>query len=236
MSSDQITLDLETRTVIGKAVKRLRRNGQLPAVIHDHGKPSIHVSGNYLDIYKAFKQAGKHHPIELKVGKDSYIALIKDASFEPRNHLLNHVVFGAVKANEKVEAEVPIRLSEDIPAEKVSLIVINQLDAVLVEALPKDLPDEILLDASGLTEIGDKLTVADIVAPAGVTILTEPEHAIATVYEPSALAAANDAAGGTAEPEEAEEVPSEHESNAEPTGQEEEDQPGGKKQKEDKGL
>jgi len=235
MSSDDIVLDLSPRDVTGKAVKHLRRQGLLPAVIHDHGKPSVHVSGTYLAVYKAYKQAGKHHPIELSVDGQKYTALIKDATFEPHKHQLNHVVFGAVKANEKVEAEIPIHLSEDIPAEKASLIVINQLDVVAVEARPKDLPDELVVDASHLVEIGDKLTVADIVAPPGVTFLTEPEHAIATVYEPSALAAANDAAGGTAEPEEAEEVPAMHDSNAEENGQAEEDQPGGKRQKEDKG-
>lgn len=203
--SDDISLNLEERTVTGKAVSKLRREGLVPAVIHDHGKPSKVVMGTYLDLSRAYQQAGKHHPVELTAGSDKFTALIKDATFDPRKNQLSHIVFGAVKADEKVEAEIPIRLSDDIPAEKASLLVINQLDAVEVEALPKDLPDELLVDASGLVEIGDKLTVADIVAPAGVTILTEPEHAIATVYEPSAVAAANDAAGGDAVlPDEAE--------------------------------
>jgi large subunit ribosomal protein L25 len=127
--------------------------------------------------------------------------LIKTAEFEPRKHRLNHIVFGAVKSDEKVTAEIPIRLSEDIPAEKTSLVVISQLDNVTVEAFPKDLPNELAVDASTLIEIGDKVTVADIIPPSGVSILTDPNHVIATVYEPSALAAANDAAGGAAEAE-----------------------------------
>lgn len=216
MSTDTIELTLQARTVTGKAVARLRREGLVPAVIHDHGKPSLVVMGDFMAISKAYQKAGKHHPLQLTAGSDKYTALIKDVTFDPRKNRLSHIVFGAVKADEKVEAEIPVRLSDDIPAEKASLLVINQLDSVEVEALPKDLPDELLVDASGLVEIGDKLTVADIVAPAGVTILTEPEHAIATVYEPSAVAAANDAAGGDAvlpdEPGEAsvaEEVPAE---------------------------
>ena len=201
MSSEDVNLTLQERTVTGKAVKKLRREGILPGVIHDHGKPSIHVMGNYLEIYKAYQKAGKHQPIKLKVGAKNYVALIKTAEFEPYKHQLNHVVFGAVKADEKVEALIPIHLTEEIPAEKASLVVINQLDSVTVEALPADLPNEIILDASTLIEIGDKLTVADLIAPPGVVILTEPGQAVATVYEPGALAAANDAAGGTAEPE-----------------------------------
>jgi large subunit ribosomal protein L25 len=209
--SDDIALDLQERTVTGKAVKHLRREGLVPAVIHDHGKPSVHVSGNYAEVMKAYKEVGKHHPLQLKVGNKAYTALIKIAEFEPRKHQLAHVVFGAVNTNEKVTAEIPIRLTDDIPAEKVSLIVIHQLDTVEVEALARDLPDELVVDASSLVEIGDKLTVADVKAPAGVVILTEPEHAIATVFEPSALAAANDAAGGDAELETEESVEGEAE-------------------------
>ncbi len=207
MADEDIILTLEKRTVTGKAVKHLRRDGLIPAVIHDHGKPSIHVSGEYLQLHRAFVQAGKHQPLQLKVGDQMYTVLIKTAEFEPRKHRLNHIVFGAVKSDEKVTAEIPVNLSEDIPAEKTSLVVISQLDTVTVEAFPKDLPNELIVDASSLIEIGDKLSVADIVPPRGVTIMTDPNHVIATVYEPSALAAANESAGGAAEAE----VPAEEE-------------------------
>jgi large subunit ribosomal protein L25 len=220
MPAEDINLSLKEREITGKAVKKLRREGILPGVIHDHGKPSVHVMGDYLDVYKAYQKAGKHQLINLTVGSKKYVALIKTAEFEPHKHMLNHVVFGAVKADEKVEAEIPIHLTDEIPAEKASLVVINQLDSVMVEALPSDLPNEIVLDASKLVEIGDKLTVADIVVPPGVVILTEPEHTIATVYEPGALAAANDAAGGDAEAEtvEGEEV-AEGEAGEQPAGE-----------------
>ncbi len=209
MSEEDLSLTLEARDVTGKAVKQLRKQGMVPAVIHDHGKASVNVMAEYLKMYRAYKQAGRHHALQLKVGNKSYTALIKTAEFEPHQHRLNHIVFGAVSADEKVTAEIPVRLSDDIPAEKVSLIVITQLDTVEVEAIPSNLPDELVIDASTLIEIGDKITVADIVPPKGVTILTEAEHTIATVYEPSALAAANDAAGGTAEPEDAKSVEAE---------------------------
>jgi len=231
--SEDVNLTLEERKVTGKAVKQLRRDGLIPGVIHDHGKDSVHVAGKYLDVHRAYQQAGKHHPIQIKVGGKAYTALIKTAEFEPRKHQLNHVVFGAVKADEKVTAEIPVRLTEDIPAEKASLIVINQLDTVEVEALANALPDEFVIDASGLVEIGDKVTVADIAVPAGVVILTEPEHTIATVYEPSALAAANDAAGGDAEPEDAESVEAE-EAAAEEGAQAEESPSEDKKESEPK--
>jgi len=90
-----------------------------------------------------------------------------------------------------------------------SLLVLHTLDTVEVEALPANLPDELTVDGTKLVEIGDKLSVADIVAPAGVKIMTEPEQTIAVVEEPKdqmAEAAAEEAENA----ESAAEVPAEN--------------------------
>jgi large subunit ribosomal protein L25 len=239
MSDDTITLELEPRAVTGKAVKHLRKNGQLPAVIHDHGKESVVVQGDAIKMLKVWRQAGMHHPVELKAGGQRYTALIKSAEFDPKKHLLTHVVFNAVDKNQKVDAEIPVRPryaegNESSPAERNSLIVLTQLDTVHVKAIPSSLPDYLEYDAEKLVEVGDSLTVADLIIPEGVEFETEAEHSIATVYEPSALAAANDAAGGDAEAGDEAEVESDTESSAEEGTQDAEDKPGGKDQKEPK--
>lgn len=204
MAQDSISLTLEARQVTGKAVKHLRKDGQIPAVIHDHGKESVVVQGDAVAILKAYSRAGKHHPIELTAGSQKYTAMIKTAEFEPRKHRLNHVVFNAVSAGQKVEADIPIHPRYDegndsSPAERSGLIVLAQLETVQVKAEPNKLPDFVEYNAEKLVEIGDHVTVADLIIPADVELLTEPEHTIATAYEPSALAAANDAAAGDAE-------------------------------------
>jgi large subunit ribosomal protein L25 len=239
MAQDSISLTLEARQVTGKAVKHLRREGQTPAVIHDHGKASILVQANTVQMLKVWQQAGKHHPVELKTGDLSFTALIKTAEFDPRKHLLTHVVFNAVDKNQKVDAEIPVRPryaegNESSPAERNSLIVLAQLETVAVKAIASKLPDFLEYDAEKLVEVGDHVNVSDLVIPEGVELETEPEHAIATVYEPSALAAANDAAGGDAEAEDAESVESDTESSAEEATQAAEDKPGGKDQDEPK--
>jgi large subunit ribosomal protein L25 len=205
---EDVVLKLEPREVTGKAVKQLRRDGLVPAVIHDHGKPSVHVSGVYLEVLKAYKSAGKHHPVKVKAGEKNYTALIKQVAIDPKRHGLLHVVFNAIKANEKVTAEIPVRIKLDegndsTPAERASLVVLTQLEAVEIEALPRDLPDFLEFDGEKLVAVGDSVTVADLIVPSGVTIKAEPAHPLATVFEPSALAAANDAAGGDATDEEA---------------------------------
>lgn len=204
MSKDTINLDLQPRQVLGKAVKHLRNEGIIPAVIHDHGKDSLHVQADYIAIQKVWQKAGKHHPIQLTAGDLTFTALIKSADFDPRKHRLTHVVFNAVDKNQKVEAAIPVQPrydegNEASPAERNGLIVLTQLDEVEVRAIASKLPDFLVYDAEKLVEIGDHVTVADLIVPEGVEIDTEATHALATVYEPSALAAANDAAGGDAE-------------------------------------
>jgi large subunit ribosomal protein L25 len=199
-----IVVALTPRTVTGKAVKQLRREGIVPAVIHDHGKASIVVQGDYNVLAKVYQQAGKHHTVNITADGKNYLALVKTAEFSPKKNELRHLVFGAIKANETVDAEIPIHAQLDegndaTPAERAGLVVLAQLDAVAIECLPRDLPDAIYYNGEKLVAVGDQLTVADLVVPKGVTIKTEPEHVIATVFEPSALAAANDAAGGDAE-------------------------------------
>jgi large subunit ribosomal protein L25 len=239
MSQDTISLELQPREVTGKAVKHLRTEGQVPGVIHNHGKPSVHVQAEINTLLKVWRQAGKHHPVELKAGDQNFVALIKTATFDPKKHQLTHIVFNAVDRNQKADAEIPVkpRYAEDneaSPAERQGLIVLAQLESVQVKATPDKLPDLIEYDAEKLVEIGDSVTVADLIIPAGVEVETEETHAVATVYEPSALAAANEAAAGDAEPGDEGEVESETESSAEEGTQAPESKPGGKEQDEPK--
>jgi large subunit ribosomal protein L25 len=239
MSQDAITVTLEPREVTGKAVKHLRRQGVIPAVIHNHGKDSLVVQGDGQQLLKAYQQAGKHHVVEVSAGGKKYSTMIKTASFEPKKHRLTHLVFNAVASNQKVEAEVPIHPryaegNEASPAERAGLLVISNVETITVKALPAKLPDVLYYDAEKLIEVGDHATVADLIIPADVELEADEAQAIATVYEPSAIAAANDAAGGDADVDDAESVDSEHQSGSEAGTQEDEQRPGGKKEFEDK--
>jgi large subunit ribosomal protein L25 len=115
-----------------------------------------------------------------------------------------------VKQNEKVETEVPVKIASEgeTEAEKAGLVILQTIEQIAIQALPKDLPDFLEVDSSKLAAAEDHVTVADIKAVDGVTIMAEPEQIVATVYEPSALAAQNDQAAGAATDET--EVESEH--------------------------
>lgn len=186
MSSTDHPVKLKEREVLGKGLHSVRGQGLVPAVIHNHGQDSLHVMAPEIELVKIYREAGKHSPLELHVGSKRFLALIKDVQFNPVKQRMQHIVFQAIRRDEKVDAEIPVHLEGDAPAEKIGLIVLHQLDTVQVEALPQDLPDQLTVDASKLAELHDKLTVADITVPEGVTIITELEHPIATVVETKA--------------------------------------------------
>jgi large subunit ribosomal protein L25 len=226
MADVDAPVKLKQREVLGKGLNSLRAQGEVPAVIHNHGQDSIHVMGREIELLKVYRAAGKHHPLNLVVDDDKYLALIKDAQFDPVKRKLQHIVFQAIKQNEKVEAEVPIRIEGDAPAEKTGLIILHQLDTVEIEAFPRDLPDELVVNAEGLVELHDKITVADLHIPSGVTVLTEADHPIATVAESRAMAAEEAAIEEGIGGEEGAEGQAEEGAEAEAAGQQAPDKPG----------
>ncbi len=219
MSSDEITINLEKRDQLGKRLRGLRSDGLIPVVIHDHGQDSIHASGEKVPLEKVVSSAGRHHPVEVKVGKEARLALIRDIDFDPRKDQIRHVVFQSIRRDQKAHAEIPIDLQGDMPAEHAGLMVLRQLDTVEVEALPTDLPDSIPVDATVLKEVGDHLTVADLRIPKRVTVLTEDTYPVATVEQPKdQLAEADAAAEALAEDAEISGIP-EDEDTAEGEGE-----------------
>lgn len=234
---EKVELAVELRTVTGKKVRDLRRDGYTPAIMYGHDMEAQAVMAPSVLVAKAVKTAGKHQPIELTVGGQKHLVMIKATDADPVKHQLRHVAFHAVKQNEEVETEIPVVIAGagETPAEKAGLVVLTGATSVEVKALPAKLPDQLEADGEKLVEIGDHLTVADLKAPQGVTIVTDATQTIATVYEPSALQAANEEAGGDAEVGDEAAVESEEGADTPQETQAQEDRPGGKKQNEPKG-
>lgn len=249
---EKITLDLQNREVHGKKVARLRREGMIPGVVYGSGIDPVSVMAPAKIIEKTYYQAGKHHPVYVNVGGKRRIAMIKDVDLDPVKRFVRHISFHAVKQNEKVEAEVPVHLvgEGESAAEKAGLIVLQNIDRLEVSAFPMDLPDALEVSIVELAKPGDRITVGDIPLPASVELVDhaaeqqvqegEESHSVndlvvATVYEPSALQAANEEAGGDAEPEDVEKVDAEHGEDTPQDSHGAEDAPGGKAQNQPKG-
>lgn len=246
---DKLTLKLDERAVHGKKVAKLRKDGLVPAVVYGPGIDPISVQVEDGVFNKLYRQAGTYTPVHLTIGSKKKIAMIKDVDRDPVKGSVRHVSFHAVKANEPVVADVPIHLigEGESDAEKSGLIILQALDRIEVKALPMDLPEAIEISTVELKEAGEKVTLADATLPEGVEFVehdsghgdeTEEEKShitdlmVASVWEPAALQAANEAAAGDATDES--EVESENGEDTDQGSQAREDMPGGKLQDEPK--
>ena len=223
---DKITLTIEERELHGKKLAGLRKQGLVPGVVYGADMEAMSVQAVEGELVKVVKAAGRHTPVQL-AGKKRRIAMIKDVDRDPVKHTIRHISFHAVRADEPVTAEVPIRLvgEGESVAEKNGLVILQALEQLEVKALPMELPEALEVSIAELAEAGDRVTVGDITVPVGVEIVdnddgraddegeerqTVMDLVVASVYEPSALQAANDAAGGDAEEADADAVASEN--------------------------
>lgn len=248
--SQDIQLQAEERTALGKkAVKKLRAEGKVPAVIQEHGQASQHLLIDGRAMIKAYDHAGKSQPIDLTVGSTKKLALIKELEYVPLKPEIQHVVFQALKQDEAVDAEVPIHITGEIPVENNRLVLLKTLETVEVRALPRDLPEALEVSGEKLVEIDDRITVADISLPEGVELVellanTDDEEKreeflaqpIALVKD-ATIVEVDEGVEVAEDVSEADMVESEHgeAEEGEEESQDEEKRPGGKKELEDKG-
>lgn len=170
--SQDVQLQAKKRDGLGKkAVAQLRAEGSVPAVVQEHGKESTSIMVDGRDILKAFAGAGKSQALDLTIDGTKKLALIKEIEFVPLKPEVQHVVFQALKADEPVEAEVPVHVVGEIPAEQNRLVLLHTLETLMIRALPKDLPESLEVSGESLVEIDDRLTVGDINLPVGVELV-----------------------------------------------------------------
>ena len=191
-------LKLEKREATGKKLKGLREKGLIPSVVYG-GKEPVLVASEYVATEKVLEKAGYHSPIDLDIEGKKRLAIVKDVAIDPVSRKIMNVEFQAISAREVVEATTPIVIVnfEGSEASKTFHFALNQaMEEIDVKAKPADLPKELEIDASGMKEVEDKITIADIVLPSGVEFADkelDSEQVIASLYDPAAEAAAREA-------------------------------------------
>lgn len=177
-------LKAEPRTILGKKVKKLRREGLLPTNVYGKGLSSVALQVSMDDFKAIHKQVGDTGIIDLQFDGKAKPVLIKNLqmNFETRTPL--HADFYQVNLKEKIKAVVPIILTGEAQAvtDKAGMLL-QTLNDVEVEALPEALPENIEVSVEHLAVVGDSFTIADLKAPEGVTILSEEGQTIAKIVE-----------------------------------------------------
>jgi large subunit ribosomal protein L25 len=182
-----LELDVSKRDVTGKKVRFLRRQGLIPGNIYGHGIESTAVQTNSKDLKKLLAHAGQTDLISLKLSsaKAPTKVLLRDIQRNPRNNELLHVEFYQVRMTEKIKADVPVVLVGEAPVLKniKGSSLLQLIDALHIEALPDDLPHNVEVDVSVLSEIDHAIHIKDIQLSKGVTLLSEEDHVVVKVAE-----------------------------------------------------
>lgn len=186
-------LALEKREVTGKKLKNLRATGMIPSVVYGGKAPELMVS-EYVATEKVLEKAGYHSPIDLDMAGKKQLAIVKDVQVDPVSRKIMNIEFQAISAKEAVVATTPVVIVgfEGSEASKIYHFAMTQsIEELDVKAKPADLPKELTIDAAGMKEVEDKLTIADIKLPAGVEFADkelDSEQVVASLYDPAAEA------------------------------------------------
>jgi large subunit ribosomal protein L25 len=181
-------LETERRDDHGKGVARkLRAAGRVPAVFYGHGQATVPLSVDAREMFHVLHSAGGSNVLlDLIVDGKPHLAMPREVQRDHIHNKLIHVDFLAVSRTEKIAVDVPVVEVGDSIGIKEGGVVEHHLRDLHVESLPQDVPEHIEVDITNLN-IGDMIHVRDVVVPAGVTILTNPDDAVLSVITPAAL-------------------------------------------------
>lgn len=184
MTTESIRLELEPRTVLGKKVKQLRREGTVPVHLYGPGIEPRSLQCENRQLLRVLALAGSTNPINLTVSGESGERLVfaREIQWSPIRSQILHVDFLAVSATEKVTAQVPINLVGESPgARETGGSVAQALYNLDVEALPLEIPNEVVIDLSVLVDSNSVLRAGDLELDSNVTMLTDPEAMVVRV-------------------------------------------------------
>jgi large subunit ribosomal protein L25 len=178
----QIKLKSQKRELFGRKVKRLRKEGLIPANIFGNKVKSHAISVDAKEFNEVFKKAGETQIINL----EDKSVLISNIQTNPISGDIIHIDFRQVDLKEKIEAKVPVEVEGESPAEKQNLgTVVQQIHEIEVEALPADLPEKIVVDASILAEVDQAVYIKDLRVSKDVEIKMDPELIVVKVEPPT---------------------------------------------------
>lgn len=171
---NQYELTATDRTNVGKgASRRLRRlSNQIPAILYGADEPAKPLSLNHFQVSKALQHEGFYsHILTLDINGTKQQAVLKDIQRHPYKPQIQHMDFLRITGKEKIRMQVPLHFKGDdkAPGLKEGGIISHVISSVEVICFPKDLPEFIEVDTSGLN-IDDTLHLSNLALPEGIEL------------------------------------------------------------------
>lgn len=179
-------LSAQPRKVTGKAVRGLRREGVLPAVVFGHSVESRSLQLDAREFELLRRRTGRNALLDLTVaGGRAVPVLVHDIQVHPVSRATLHVDLLAVRMTEELTVEVSINfVGDSVATDKLGGVLLHMRESVQVRALPDRIPSTLELDITPLETFDDVLHVSDLRLPDGVTLVTDGHETLARVQAP----------------------------------------------------
>jgi large subunit ribosomal protein L25 len=179
---DKIVLKAETRSDAGHrhVLRGLRDAGMVPAIVYGKGFDTKMIAVNSRELHKTLVAAGAGLiALDIDGGDAPVQVLAREIQRHPVKRNALHVDFMAVSMTERIQLEVSIVIEGTAPIlTRPDIVMVRNLDSVVVECLPSDIPQHLVADISMLKTEDDAICVSDLVMPAGVRPVTDPNHVV----------------------------------------------------------
>lgn len=175
------------RTVLGKKVKQLRRQGILPGNVYGNGVESVAIQVDNREFVRTVRSAGLRSMFELRIDGESAPrhVILRGLTRQGGTGMPTHVDFYQVDLRRPIQTTASITLLGESPAVRdLAGTLLQSIETVAIRCLPLSIPDTLEAELSLLKSFDVSITVADLRVPEGVEVLTDPSVVVATVNPP----------------------------------------------------
>jgi large subunit ribosomal protein L25 len=185
---DDLVLQLEARTLSGKKVRTLRREGVVPANVYGRGRESVAVQASLVEFRRIFRAVDRNAVVDAQIAGESDVrpVVLRNVQRHPVSHEVQHVDLYHIDLKRTIQSLVSIIVigAETNEAIKLGGVLVHGLEAVMLEALPMDMPSELTIDISHIEHFGESIHVSDLDLPPRVRAVTDAATQLATVIAP----------------------------------------------------
>ena len=180
---EQVELSAKVRTVSGKEVKRLRREGWVPAILYGRGLESRAIQVAAREARSVVAEVGSSQLVVIRIADEKPVkALVRGFQLDPIRRDLLHVDLYQVDMTQEITVEVPLVLvGQAPPVERREGILLQSLESIEMACMPDDLIDAIEVDLSDLTEVDMQITVGDLAVPSTIRVLSDLDTVVVRV-------------------------------------------------------
>jgi large subunit ribosomal protein L25 len=196
---DQITVEAQPRTALGKKTGALRRSGITPIHVYGSTMESLTLQADTPDLVHALNEAGYTTPLTVKVGSDEHFVVVKQIQKHPMTDRVLHVDLFAISRTERIHASVPLHFEgEALAAREEGAQLAEDMHELAVEALALEMPHLLTVDLTPLVNLDSVIHASDVVLPANVTLVTDADAVVAKIAHRRGMADASEDEAGAA--------------------------------------